>query len=73
MAKTLTIQFSDDLERQLSAQAEQLNLSLEDFIMQSLAQSDTSESDPILPLLGTLRFELSDLGKNHDKYLSQTF
>ncbi|MEH2390962.1 MAG: hypothetical protein V7K21_04570 [Nostoc sp.] len=60
MAKKLTIQLPDDLESKLTAQAEKLNLSLEDLIMQLLAQSvklaDTSESDPILPLLGTLRF-----------------
>ena len=38
MAKTLTIQIPDDLEQQLTLQAETLNLSLEEFILQFLAQ-----------------------------------
>ncbi|MEH2129635.1 MAG: hypothetical protein V7K86_03030 [Nostoc sp.] len=76
MAKTLTIQLSDDLERKLTAQAEKLNLSLEDLILQSLSQSakqeNISEFDPISPLLGTLKFDNSDVGENHDQYLQQT-
>ncbi|MDZ8224716.1 MULTISPECIES: hypothetical protein [unclassified Nostoc] len=76
MAKTLTIQLSDDLERKLTAQAQKLNLSLEDLILQSLSQSakqeNISEFDPILPLLGTLNFDNSDVGENHDQYLQQT-
>lgn len=64
MAKTLTIQLTDDLERYLVAHAEKLNLSLEDLILQSLSQSvkleKSSEYDPILPLLGTLKFEICD-------------
>ncbi|MHC5718970.1 MAG: hypothetical protein ACYTX0_44620 [Nostoc sp.] len=76
MAKTLTIQLSDDLESRLTAQAQKLNLSLEDLILQSLSQSakqeNISELDPILPLLGTLKFDNSDVGENHDQYLQQT-
>ncbi|MEH2168638.1 MAG: hypothetical protein V7K41_18675 [Nostoc sp.] len=76
MAKTLTIQLSDDLESKLTAQAEKLNLSLEDLILQSLSQSakqeNISELDPILSLLGTLKFDNSDVGENHDQYLQQT-
>ncbi|MEH1917987.1 MULTISPECIES: hypothetical protein [unclassified Nostoc] len=76
MAKTLTIQLSDELESKLTAQAEKLNLSLEDLILQSLSQSakqeNISEFDPILPLLGTLKFDNSDVGENHDQYLQQT-
>ncbi|QFS46738.1 hypothetical protein [Nostoc sphaeroides] len=76
MAKTLTIQLSDDLENKLTAQAQKLNLSLEDLILQSLSQSakqeNISEFDPILPLLGTLKFHNSDVGENHDQYLQQT-
>ncbi|MBD2531526.1 hypothetical protein H6G97_18800 [Nostoc flagelliforme FACHB-838] len=76
MAKTLTIQLSDDLESKLTAQAQKLNLSLEDLILQSLSQSakqeNISELDPILPLLGTLKFDNSDVGENHDQYLQQT-
>lgn len=56
MAKTLTIQLSDELESKLTAQAQKLNLSLEDLILQSLSQSakqeNISEFDPISPLLG---------------------
>ena len=76
MAKTLTIQLSDELESKLNAQAQKLNLSLEDLILQSLSQSakqeNISEFDPILPLLGTLKFDNSDVGENHDQYLQQT-
>ncbi len=76
MAKTLTIQLSDELESKLTAQAQKLNLSLEDLILQSLSQSakqeNLSEFDPILPLLGTLKFDNSDVGENHDQYLQQT-
>ncbi|MCC5630716.1 hypothetical protein LC613_23045 [Nostoc sphaeroides CHAB 2801] len=76
MAKTLTIQLSDELESKLTAQAEKLNLSLEDLILQSLSESakqeNISEFDPILPLIGTLKFENSDVGENHDQYLQQT-
>lgn len=39
MAKTLTIQLSDELESKLTAQAQKLNLSLKDLILQSLSQS----------------------------------
>ncbi|MEH2201051.1 hypothetical protein [Nostoc sp.] len=76
MAKTLTIQLSDDLESKLTAQAQKLNLSLEDLILQSLSQlakqENISKLDPILPLLGTLKFNNSDIGENHDHYLQQT-
>ncbi|MEH2265537.1 hypothetical protein [Nostoc sp.] len=76
MAKTLKIQLSDDLESKLTAQAQKLNLSLEDLILQSLSQSakqeNISDFDPILPLLGTLKFDNSDVGENHDQYLQQT-
>ncbi|MEH2126046.1 hypothetical protein [Nostoc sp.] len=76
MAKTLTIQLSDDLESKLTAQAQKLNLSLEDLILQLLSQSDKqeniSEFDPISPLLGTLKFDNFNVAENHDKYLQQT-
>ncbi|MBD0390777.1 MAG: hypothetical protein ICV54_30860 [Nostoc sp. C3-bin3] len=76
MAKTLIIQLSDDLESKLTVQAQKLNLSLEDLILQSLSQSakqeNISEFDPILPLLGTLKFDNSDVGENHEQYLQRT-
>ncbi|MFM7408880.1 MAG: hypothetical protein ACKO3K_20035 [Cuspidothrix sp.] len=76
MSKTLTIQLSDELEEKLLIQSKKLNLSLEELILQSLAKStkliDSYEDDPILPLLGTLRFENSDIGENHDHYLTES-
>lgn len=73
MAKILTIQLSDELESKLTAQAKKLNLSLEDLILQSLSQSvkqeNISEFDPILPLIGTLKFDNSHVGENPDQYL----
>ncbi|TVP60189.1 MAG: hypothetical protein EA343_18105 [Nodularia sp. (in: Bacteria)] len=76
MSKTLTIQLSDELEHQLKAEAEKLNLSLEELVLQSLGKTlklqDSDEEDPILPLLGTLRFENSDIGENHDQYLQES-
>ncbi|MFM7365317.1 MAG: hypothetical protein ACKO11_12660 [Cuspidothrix sp.] len=76
MRKTLTIQISDELEKKLLIQSQKLNLSLEELILQSLAKStktiDSDENDPILPLLGTLRFENSDVGENHDHYLTES-
>ncbi|MEI6445147.1 MAG: hypothetical protein WCO29_18970 [Nostocales cyanobacterium ELA583] len=75
MSKTLTIQLSDELEEKLLIQSKKLNLSLEELIVQSLAKStkliDSYEDDPILPLLGTLIFENSDIGENHDHYLRE--
>lgn len=76
MSKTLTIQLSDELEEKLLIQSKKLNLSLEELILQSLAKStkliDNYEDDPILPLLGTLRSENSDIGENHDHYLTES-
>ncbi len=76
MSKTLTIQLSDELEHQLKAEAEKLNLSLEELVLQSLGKTlklqDSDEEDPVLPLLGTLRFENSDIGENHDQYLQES-
>jgi hypothetical protein len=75
MSKALTIQLSNELEEKLLIQSKKLNLSLEELILQSLTKSikliDSYEDDPILPLLGTLRFENSDVGKNHDNYLRE--
>ena len=76
MSKTLTIQLSDELEHQLKAEAEKLNLSLEELVLKSLGKTlklqDSDEDDPVLPLLGTLRFENSDIGENHDQYLQES-
>jgi hypothetical protein len=73
MSKRLTIQLSDELEEKLLIQSKRLNLSLEELILQSLAKSVKfiDEDDPILPLLGTLKFENSDISENHDHYLRE--
>lgn len=77
MTKPLVIKLPDELEQQLIEQANKLNISLETFVMQSLAKvvsvSTTEESDPLLPLLGTLTTTVSDVGENHDRYLANTW
>lgn len=77
MTKPLVIKLPDELEQQLIEQANKLNISLETFVMQSLAKvvsvSITEESDPLLPLLGTLTATVSDVGENHDRYLANTW
>ncbi|MDX2245089.1 MAG: hypothetical protein NW224_30800 [Leptolyngbyaceae cyanobacterium bins.302] len=58
MTRTLTIQLPDGLEQQLTHQAQQLNLSLEDFILQSLAQVvrlDDPDDEPKESVLAGLR------------------
>ena len=75
MSKTLVIELPDELQEQLVKKANQHNISLENFILQSLSKVVTSpnknESDPILPLLGTLTAEVNDIAENHDYYLGQ--
>ena len=65
MARTLVIELPDDLEYQLTSEAQRLNVSLESLILQLLAQSinqtATDEADPILPLIGILRLETKAL------------
>jgi hypothetical protein len=77
MTKPLVIKLPDELEQQLIEQANKLNISLETFVMQSLAKvvsvSTTEESDPLLPLLGTLTATVSDVGENHDRYLANAW
>jgi len=73
MTKTLVIKLPDELEQQLIEQANKLNVSLETLVVQSLANvvsvPTKQESDPLLPLLGTLRATVPDVGENHDRYL----
>ncbi|NJN59662.1 MAG: hypothetical protein HC879_20350 [Leptolyngbyaceae cyanobacterium SL_5_9] len=64
MPKTLTIQLSDELERWLTLEAEKRNVSLEDLILQSLAQSiESSEQDdePREVILESLHRSLQDV------------
>jgi predicted transcriptional regulator len=69
MAKTLVIELSDQLEQQLTSEAKRLNTSLENVVLQALinlAAANQAESNPILPLLGSLNLKINDLGENHD-------
>lgn len=80
MAKTLTIQIPDDLEQALTLQAQKLNKSPEDVVLELLSRQfpllpqaeAQTEDDPLLQLLGSIHLEgISDLGDNHDHYIGQ--
>lgn len=75
MAKTLTIQLSEDLELKLTAQAEKLNLSLESLILQSLEQTvnqiEPDQNDPLVQLFGSIKTDIQDVADNHDHYIGQ--
>jgi hypothetical protein len=78
MAKTLTIQIPDDLEQALTLQAQRLNQSPEDVVLELLSRQlpplpqPQAEEDPLLKLLGSIHLEgISDLGENHDHYIGQ--
>jgi hypothetical protein len=85
MAKTLTIQIPDDIEQALTLQAQRLNKSPEEVVLELLSlqltplqqsqpevQAIQSDEDPILKLIGSIHIEgISDLGENHDYYIGQ--
>lgn len=81
MTKTLTITLPNDLEQALTAQAERLNTSIEEAVLQVLSQQlpillqPTSEqpveTDPLLRLIGSLNVNVPDLAENHDYYIGQ--
>lgn len=81
MAKTFTITLPDDLEQALTAQAERMNKSLEEIVLQALSQQlktllqanlvQQVEIDPLLRLIGSLSVDVSDLAENHDYYIGQ--
>jgi hypothetical protein len=82
MAKTLTIQIPDDLEQALTLQAQRLNKSPEDVVLEMLSQQlpplqpsrpeVQSDEDPLLKLIGSIHVEgIHDLGENHDYYIGQ--
>lgn len=75
MAKTLTIQISEELERKLTTQAKKLNLSLENLVLQSLEQSvaqpELDQSDPLVQLFGCIKTDTKDVAANHDYYIGQ--
>ncbi|NJL82623.1 MAG: hypothetical protein HC890_06060 [Chloroflexaceae bacterium] len=72
----ITLDIPDTLKQELTLQADQLNLSLETFILQKLETlvhqpEPPDEYDPITPLIGTLDIGTTDLGENHDYYIGQ--
>lgn len=81
MAKTFTITLPDDLEQALTAQAERLNQSPEEIVLQVVSQQLTAllpsksaqqvETDPLLRLIGSLSIDVPDLAENHDYYIGQ--
>jgi len=80
MAKTVTITLTDDLEEVITSQAERLNKSPEEIVLQVLSQQLTTlfqpnllqaESDPLLRLIGSLNIDIPDLAENHDDYIGQ--
>jgi hypothetical protein len=80
MAKTVTITLTDDLEKVLISQAERLNKSPEEIVLQVLSEQLTTsfqsslpqaESDPLLRLIGSLNTDVPDLAENHDYYIGQ--
>jgi len=81
MARTFTITLSDDLAQALTAQAERLNKSPEEIMLQVLSQQLTMpfqsnpaqqvETDPLLRLIGSLDIAVPDLAENHDYYIGQ--
>ena len=82
MAKIFTITLSDDLEQALTAQAERLNKSLEEIVLQVLSQQLTTslptnsvpqvDTDPLLRLIGSLSIDIPDLAENHDYYIGES-
>jgi hypothetical protein len=81
MAKTFTITLPDDLEQALTAQAERLNQSPEEIVLQVISQQLMTllpsnsvpqvETDPLLGLIGSLTIDVPDLAENHDYYIGQ--
>ncbi|MEB3191936.1 MAG: hypothetical protein VKL42_16465 [Snowella sp.] len=78
----ITITLPDDVEQALTIQANFLNQSLEDTLIQVLSkqlktssllsQEKLLETDPLLKLIGSLNIDISDLAENHDRYIGQT-
>ena len=78
MNKLLLIELPDEIKQQLTNDANRFNLSLGDWVLRLLTKeyhlvNYAQEEDPILPLLGTLKAETSDVGECHDFYLSQVW
>lgn len=77
---TFTIILSDELEQALITEAERLNKSPEEVVLQVLSQqlgtssqsqTQPEETDPLLRLIGSISVDIPDLAENHDKYIGQ--
>jgi hypothetical protein len=81
MTKMLTIALPDDLEQALSVQAQLLQKSPEELVVQVLSQQLTltqaesqlaeDPSDPLLKLIGSIHSDIPDVAENHDHYIGQ--
>lgn len=81
MTQTFLITLPDDLEQALNAQAERLNKSPEEVVLQVLSQQlitsyqsnfiQQTDTDPLLRLIGSLSVDIPDLAENHDYYIGQ--
>jgi hypothetical protein len=81
MTKTLTIALPDDLERALTTQAELLQKSPEELVLQVLSQQlapaqsepqqENDQTDPLLSLIGSIHSDIRDVAENHDAYIGQ--
>ncbi|MBW4621945.1 MAG: hypothetical protein KME17_21595 [Cyanosarcina radialis HA8281-LM2] len=81
MTKTFVITLPDDLDRALTTQAERLNKSPEEIMLQVLSEQLTNPSklgdlkptgtDPLLESIGSLSVDMTDLAENHDYYIGQ--
>ena len=81
MSQTFLITLPDDLEQALNAQAERLNKSPEEVVLQVLSQQlitssqtnsiQQTDTDPLLRLIGSLSVDIPDLVENHDYYIGK--
>ena len=81
MAKTFTITLPDNLEQALNAQAERLNQAPEEIVLQALLKQleflnqstlvKSTETDPLLRLIGSINVDIPELAENHDYYIGK--
>jgi len=81
MAKTFTITLPDNLEQALNAQAERLNQAPEEIVLQALLKQleflnqsalvKSTETDPLLRLIGSIDVDIPELAENHDYYIGK--
>ena len=79
----ITIDLTDTLQSEVLEQANQLNITIETLILNTIKnrfapppilpvnRTIDEENDPLLKLIGTLHLGTTDLGENHDYYLQQ--